>query len=80
MLQGFNLHPYCGLICGDAVMINTKNDFLDIRPRLMPSKKIKYFSSEETKKLYLNIDNFILTGSSLLKKTLLISSKNLTLN
>ena len=37
--KAFNLHPYCGLICGDAVMINTKNDFLDIRPRLMPSKR-----------------------------------------
>ena len=76
-VKALHLYPECGLICGDAILINSENKFLDIRPRMIPSKKTKFFSPEESKKLYLNLDNFILTGSSIIKRELVNKFKKL---
>ena len=64
----FKICPDCGLVCGDAILINEENDFLDIRPRLIPSLKTRSFTPEMSKLMFLKIDNFILTGSALIKK------------
>lgn len=81
-LSKFSINPACGIVCGDAVLINKKNEFLDIRPRMSPSLKFKYFNPIETKSLFNKIDNFILTGSGIIRKDLVNHYHNLdeTLN
>ena len=43
------LYPKCGLVYGEAALINTKNEFLNIRPRLCSFKKVKFFLSQVDK-------------------------------
>ena len=76
-LKMFKIYPDCGLVCGDAILINEQNDFLDIRPRLVPSLKVKSFTPEMSKLMFLKIDNFVLTGSALIKKKIVKKFNNL---
>ncbi len=76
-VKQFLQYPQCGMVCGDAVLIDKKNNFLDIRPRMSPSIKRKYFDSKNAKIFYQKIDNFILTGSSLIKRDLVVSFNNM---
>ena len=51
-LKMFKICPDCGLVCGDIILINEENDFLDIRPRLIPSLKTRSFTPEMSKLMF----------------------------
>lgn len=62
----FKNNNSCKLVCGDSYIL--KDNFqTDIRPTFSPALKARFFNSHETLMLFKNIDNFIITGASIIE-------------
>ena len=62
-------HPECGLCCTNSALFDGKDKhFLGFRPVVRPLRRTGSLSAEGTTRLLRKADNFILTGSSVIRR------------
>jgi glycosyltransferase involved in cell wall biosynthesis len=67
--------PQAGLCCGEAILINGETgNAMGARPAVRPRLTCGYLSPEQTRRLLARSDNWILTGSAILRRAALVEA------
>jgi glycosyltransferase involved in cell wall biosynthesis len=67
--------PQAGLCCGEAILIDgDTGSVMGVRPGVRPLLTCGYLSPEQTRRLLARSDNWILTGSAVLRRAALVEA------
>lgn len=72
MLEMLTLHPQAAFACCEAVVVETESGRTEYRPPVRPSDTGAYFPPAQVRNLLRRIDNWILPGTALVKRDLVL--------
>jgi hypothetical protein len=72
MLDVLTLHPQAAFACCEAIVTETESGRTEYRPPVRPSNTEAYFAPTEVRDLLRRIDNWILSGTALVRRELVV--------
>jgi glycosyltransferase involved in cell wall biosynthesis len=72
MLEVLALHPQAAFACCEAIVAETESGRTEFRPPVRPSNTETYFEPIEVRNLLRRIDNWILSGTALVRRDLVL--------
>src|SRR5262245_13739809 len=77
-LEAYALHPSCGLVCGEALLVDgTNNRPTAVRPPVRPAHRPEFMNAAQAEKLLKNCDHWILTSCCIFRRECVIEAGGL---